>query len=156
MNLIQTRPLDGDAIFATIRDKLNSLMAKRGHPMVEETGSASWQYGAGYPKTQRRKTLFKLLNLPSGAVVFAVREEFLASEPKLAALPWPHHFAVKPHRQVGFKGFEIKRDDQDPGSKRVERILSALPKLDASVEIKLDSRDAALEAEFDRQLAALK
>jgi hypothetical protein len=79
-----------------------------------------------------------------------------ATEPKLAGLPWPHHFAVKPHRQVGLKGFEIKRDDQDPGNKRVERLMKALPRLDASVEIKLKTDDAAQEAEFDRQLAALE
>lgn len=153
MELVQTTPVDGDAVFAATRDKVNPLMAKRGHPMIEETGSVSWQYGAGYPKPTRRKTLFKLLNLPSGAIVFAIREDFLATVPDLAGLPWPHHFAVKPHRQVGFKGFEIKRDDQDSGVKRVERIIKALPKL--AVEIKLKTQDAAREAEFDRQLAAL-
>ncbi len=156
MDLVQTKPVDGDAVFTAIRDKLNPLMAKRGHPLIEENGSASWQYGTGYAKPKRRQTLFKLLNLPSGAVVFAVREEFLAADAKLAGLPWPHHFAVKPHRQVGFKGFEIKRDDQNPGIKRVERIMKVLPKLDATVEIKLKTQDAAQEAEFDRQLAALE
>jgi hypothetical protein len=155
MNLVQTKPVDGDAVFTAIRDKLNPLMAKRGHPMIAETGSASWQYGAGYPKPKRRKTLFKLLNLPSGAVLFAIREDFLATEPKLAGLPWPHHLAVKPHRQVAFKGFEIKRDNQDPGIKRVERLLKALPELDASVEIKLEIQDVAQDAEFDHQLETL-
>lgn len=156
MDLVQTSPVDGDAVFTAIRDKLNPLMARRGHRLIEETGSASWQFGAGYPKPQRRGTLFKLLNLPSGSVVFAVREEFLAKESKLADLPWPDHFAIKPHRAVGFKGFEIKRDDQDPGIKRVERIMKALPKLDPSVEIKLNTHDAAREADFDRQLLALE
>jgi hypothetical protein len=154
MDLVQTKPVDGDAVFAAIRENLNPLLAKRGHPMIEETGSVSWQYGAGYPKPKRRKTLFKLLNLPSGAIVFAIREDFLAAAPNLAGLPWPHHFAVKPHLQVAFKGFEIKRDDQDSGVKRVERILQALPKL--AVEIKLKTHDSAREAEFDRKLAALK
>jgi hypothetical protein len=156
MQLVQTKPVDDDAVFASIRDNLNPLMAKRGHLMVEETGSASWQYGAGYAKAKRRNTLFKLLNLPSGAVVFALREDFLATVPKLAGLPWPYHLAVKPHREVVFKGFEIKRDDKDCGVKRVERIMNLLPKLDACVEIKLKGYEAVQEAEFERQLAMLQ
>jgi hypothetical protein len=156
METVQTKSVEGDAVFTAIRDKVNPLMAKRGHPMIEETGSVSWQYGAGYPKPKRRRTLFKLLNLPSGAVFFAIREDFLPTVPTLAALPWPPPFGVRPHGQVGFKGFEIKRDDQNPGIKRVERIMKALPKLDASVEIKLKTQDAEQEANFDRQLAALE
>lgn len=156
MNLHQTKRVDGDTVFAAIRDKLNPLMAKRGHPLIEETGSASWQYGAGYQRSTRRKTLFKLLNLSSGAILFAIREEFLDTVPNLAGLPWPHHFAVKPHREVRFKGFEIRRDNQDSGINRVERVIRALPMLDPSVEIRLEPLDAAGEAEFDRQLATLE
>ncbi len=152
MDLVQSKPVEGDAIFAVIREKLHPMMAKRGHPMIEETGSASWQYGAGYDKTLRRKTLFKLLNLPS-AILFAIRVEFLNELPNLAALPWPHHIAVKPHRDVEFKGFEIKREDQDTGIARVERILKTLPNF--GVEIRLKSDEAARDAEFDRLLGEL-
>lgn len=156
IKLIQTSAVEGDPDFAAIRDRINLLMAKRGHVLVNDTGSSTWQFGAGYQSLMRRRTLFKLLRLQGGAFVFAVRDDFLATIPKLASLSWPHHIAVKPHRAVAFKGFEIKRENPDAGILRVDRIIQSLPALDPSLEIKLSDDDAERDAEFDRQLAALR
>lgn len=156
MQLIQTIPIGDHAKFPSIRDKINALMAKRGHPLVEETGSVSWLYGAGYAKAVRRRTAFKLLVLASGEIVFAARDDLVATVPELAAIPWPRCFAIKPHASVGFRGFEISTSDPEAGVKRVEQILSLMPSVDPSVQIEVDSNVAAREAEFDRHLAALK
>lgn len=154
--LIQTVPVEGDAPFAALRDRLNVLLAKRGHRMVEETGSASWLYGAAYAKPLRRRTAFKLLASDAEAILFGVRDEFLAEVPQLAAIRWPRQFAVKPHAAVTFRGFDVRRDDPDAGVARVELILGALPKVDPAFELRIDRIDPAVEAEFDRQLSALK
>ena len=104
----------------------------------------------------RRRTAFKLLVLASSEVIFAVRDDLIATIPELAAIPWPRRFAIKPHASVGFRGFEISSSDPEPSVMRVDQVLSQMPKADASVEIEVDSNIAAREAEFDRHLAALK
>lgn len=156
MQLIQTVSIGDHAEFSYVRDKINVLMAKRGHRLVEETGSVSWLYGAGFPKALRRRTAFKLLILASGKFVFAARDDLVATVPQLAAIPWPRHFAVKPHASVPFRGFEISPSDPEAGVTRVGHILALMPDVDPSVEIQIDASIATREAEFDRHLASAR
>ena len=106
MPAIQTRPINNDQDFLSVRDAINPLMARYGFPLVNYKGSTSWLAGVAYTD-HSTETYFKLLMIE--AAVSLMFSGFTCRFPerksrKLKVLRWPVEFAVMPTVDVIFRG----------------------------------------------------
>ena len=83
---VQSRPIDNDPQFLTIRDAINPLLARHGFPLVSYKGSASWRAGATDPN-RSTETYFKLIYRGRGKpFIFGIRKDFASEIEKLRKL----------------------------------------------------------------------
>ena len=80
---VQSRPIDNDPQFLTIRDAINPLLARHGFPLLSYKGSASWRAGATDPN-RSTETYFKLIYRGRGKpFIFGIRKDFASEIEKL-------------------------------------------------------------------------
>jgi hypothetical protein len=152
MPAIQTRPIDDDPQFLTVRDGINRLLARYGFPLVPYKGSATWLGGSACPH-RSLETLFKLLYRGRGKpFVFGIRADFIKENEKLKLVQWPIEFSVMPKTDVMFAGFNVEPGAAELATQRVEKILKTLPEPNPALAIKLDG---PTDADLDHQLESL-
>src|SRR5262249_13795731 len=98
-----------------------------------------------------RETLFKLAYYgPDQPIRFGVRKGFAKVAGELKKIKaWPLTFAVPPHHQVEFVGFEVQ--DDVVSIERVEKVLKAIAPHRPEYQLPMPGD----LADFDRELARL-
>jgi hypothetical protein len=148
VDAIQTVAVGQDRYFRAAKAELTRLIQAKGFELKDRRGSVSWFPGKSQPLAQRRKVTFKLARLAGGQLLFAIRKSVVDATPALRGVAWTQPECwFKPRKSAGtFVGFRVAAADLPTLRRRVERILDVVRATPAP------GRDAALEAQFDRDL----
>src|SRR5437660_472014 len=100
VSTLRTKPISQAPEFAKLAAKLGAQMGRLGLRERWKAGSVSWVSRAG----GRYETLFKLIHVGSGAMLFGISKSVIEEDTRLRRINWPAEFAVAPQSGVHFLG----------------------------------------------------